>query len=258
MLLRARPVAFREMGLDQSASRALAILESLAHARGPARLKRIADEVGIQKSTVHRILQTLIALGYAEQDPETGHYAPSLKLWELGTAVAFDHPIRRAASGFLQALHHETGETVSLLVRSGDDVLYLEKLVSPRPVRFSVRPGSRVPAPLTAGGRAILAQAADAREVVARLAARASQYRPHDPAAILEELDLARQRGYSVSHDNPGVLALGCALPVRAGAPATAISVSAPEERLSEGSERQLAEALMATCAKLSDSIGPV
>ena len=60
-----------------------------------------------------------------------------------------DLAIKQVASGALQQLHDLTGETVSLTVRSGDDALYLDKIVSPRPVRFTTRVGSRVPLPIT-------------------------------------------------------------------------------------------------------------
>src|SRR3546814_7288592 len=101
--------------MDRAVARGLAMLEVLAEA-GPMRLSRLAGEVDLQKSTVHRILQTLVALGYVEQDAETGTYGPSLKLWEMGSAVVVEHPVKRAASIFVQTLHKETGETVSLLV----------------------------------------------------------------------------------------------------------------------------------------------
>src|SRR3546814_9657143 len=117
----------------------------------------------------------------------------------MGSAVVVEHPVRRAASIFLQTLHKETGETVSLLVPSGDDVLYLERLVSPRAVRFSARPGSRIAAPLTAGGRAMLSHRADARAVLERAAARIAEKRRLDPPAVLDERSTARRRGYSVS-----------------------------------------------------------
>jgi DNA-binding IclR family transcriptional regulator len=126
----------------------------------------------MQKSTVHRILSSLSQLGYTEQVEPTSCYRATLKLWELGVGIAAEHPVKRAASMFMAALHRATGETVSLTILSGDDVLYLDKILSPRPIRFTTRIGSRVPAPLTAGGKAMLAHAPDARAIARRAALR--------------------------------------------------------------------------------------
>lgn len=242
--------------MDQAVSRSLAILEALALAGAPLRMSRLSEQVRLQKSTVHRILQTLIALGYVEQEAETGRYGASLKLWEMGSAIVFEHPVKRAATSFLQALHKDVGETVSLLVPSGGDVLYLERLVSPRPIRFSARPGSRVPALRTAGGRAILAQEPDLAAAAAQAVAHAGDGRT--VSDVLEDLERARSRGYAISRDTPGVVSMGCAIAGRAGSPAAAISISAPLERAAAIGEDRIANALLSTCASLYDSVGPI
>lgn len=244
--------------MDQAVSRGLSILDALAQAGAPMRISRLTEQVGLQKSTVHRILQTLIALGYVQQEAETGRYGASLKLWEMGSAIVFEHPVKRAAASFLQALQKEVGETVSLLVPSGDDVLYLERLVSPRPIRFSARPGSRVPALLTAGGRAILAQFPDLPATAARAVLHAGDRRVFRLEEVARDLEATRARGYAISRDTPGVISLGCAIAGRTGTPAAAISISAPLERLPPGGEGDIAEALQSTCAALHSMVGPL
>lgn len=244
--------------MDQAVSRSLAILEALAYADAPLRMSRLSEQVGLQKSTVHRILQTLIALGHVEQEAETGRYRASLKLWEMGSAIVAEHPVKRAASSFVQALHREVGETVSLLVPAGDDVLYLERLISPRTIRFSARPGSRVAALLTAGGRALLAQEPDLSATARRAMAAAGADYPGDEAAAIAELETVRSRGYSISRDTPGVMSMGCAIAGRSGRPAAAISVSAPLERLSDAAQARIAHALQTTCAAVHNTVGPL
>lgn len=134
--------------MGRAVARSFQLLEALARARGGARLSDLAAETGLQKSTAHRILSTLCGLGDAEQDPGS-RYRASLEAWELGRGVVAELPIRRTAVGFLQSLHRTTGETVSLTILSGDDVVYLEKLVAARPVGFLTRVGSRAPAVLS-------------------------------------------------------------------------------------------------------------
>lgn len=236
--------------MDRAVARSFHLLEALSRARGGARLSDLAAETGLQKSTAHRILGTLCALGFAEQDGAS-RYRATLKVWELGAGVVADLPIRRVAAGFLQSLHRKTGETVSLTILSGDDVVYLEKLIAARPVRFLTRVGSRAPAVATASGKAMLATRQDAAEVLARANAR----RPIDIDAVMAELEEARRRGYAVSGYSPGVTSIGAAV-VIGGAPAqVGLSISAPTDRL-QGVRREAAvEALLETVSRLAESL---
>lgn len=236
--------------MDRAVARSFQLLEALARARGGARLSDLAAETGLQKSTAHRILGTLCALGYAEQEASS-RYRASLKAWELGADVVADLPIRRAAAGFLQGLHRTTGETVSLTILSGDDVVYLEKLVAPRPVRFLTRVGSRVPAVLTAGGKAILATRPDAAEIVART----SDRHRLDLPAVMAELKEARRRGYALSGYSPGVTSIGAAVVIGGAGAEAALSVSAPTDRLAGARRKATVDALLETCSRMAETL---
>ncbi len=245
-------------GVEGAVPRALSVLEALARARAPMRLTALAQELGIQKSTVHRILSTLSALDYVSQDRATGCYRASLKMWEIGARIVAEHPVKRVAAGFLQALQRATGETVSLLVRvDDDDVLYLEKLISSRPGRATTRAGSRVPAVLTAGGKAMLAHDPDARAVAERSAARLRQTQtPFDVATFLRELAAIRARGYALSSFSPGVLSVGAPILGPDEEVLAALSVSTPRERLTKTSQARIVELTLAACAEMAETIG--
>lgn len=236
--------------MDRAVARSFGLLESLARSRDGARLSDLAAETGLKKSTAHRILGTLCALGYAEQDASS-RYRASLKAWELGAGVVAELPIRRAAAGFLQGLHRATGETVSLTVLSGDDVVYLDKLIAPRPVRFLTRVGSRVPAVSTASGKAMLATRADAAEVVAR----ANVRHPSDIPAIMAELEEARRRGYALSGHSPGVTSIGAAVATEGASAEAGLSVSAPADRLVGAKGEAAAEALLEACSRMAEAL---
>lgn len=236
--------------MDRAVSRSFDILEALARSHGTARLSDLAAATKLQKSTVHRILATLCALGYADQD-DSGRYLATLKSWEMGVGVVTSLPIYRVAAGFLQALHRTTGETVSLTILSGNDVLYLEKLTAARPVRFLTRTGSRVPAPLTAGGKAMLAGRADAPQIIEQVAAQRSL----DVPALMTELEECRQRGYALSGYSPGVTSIGAAVAVGGAPPDAALSVSAPTERLAGKKREAIVEALLETRARMTEAL---
>jgi DNA-binding IclR family transcriptional regulator len=240
---------------DGAVPRAFAVLELLAHEQEPTRLSAIALKLGMQKSTVHRILATLTSLGYVEQVASTGCYRATLRLWEIGSGLIAHHRIKQAATVFLQRLHAATRQTVSLTILSGDDVLYLDKIISPRPTRFTSRVGSRVPAPLTAGGKAILAYEPHARAIIQRAMPHIKEKRRVGVDAMLRELADVRRNGYAVSRFRPGVVSFGAPILSRSGRAAAALSVSA-ETRLPDARHEAIIEELLSTCAEIAESVG--
>lgn len=245
--------------MDTTVVKGMAVLELLARADGPVRLAAIAQQLNLQKSNVHRLLQTLSALGFVTQEPGAGRYLPTLKLWELGAGILLAHPARRAAAPFMQELHRATSETVSLTVLDGDEVLYLEKLLSPRPLRFSTRPGSRAPAALTASGKAMLAQSPDPRPSLERAKARWSRAADLDVDALMTEFEQIRRQGYAVSEGgwSPGLMGIAAAIPAGDG-PRAAITVSGPADRISDAKRRDIVEAVLNACARIAETSGPL
>jgi IclR family acetate operon transcriptional repressor len=241
--------------IEGAVPKAFRVLEYLARSGKPLRLSAIAVALDLQKSTVHRILGSLASGGYVEQLQDTACYVATLKLWELGTGVLHEHPIKRAAAGYLQELHRATGETVSLTILSGDDVLFVDKLLSARAVKFSTRVGSRAPAALTAGGQAMLAYLPDAHARVKRTAARLKRADRFDVDAVVNELQAVRARGYSISMAIEGVIGFGAPLMDRDERPVAALSVSAPKERLSATKQKLIIERLRSTCATMSAEV---
>lgn len=243
--------------MDSALGKGLRVLEALVLADGPSRISHLAAKLEMQKSSLHRVLQTLVAFGFAEQDGETSLYSPTLKVWELGSAVVSRLPVKQAAAPVLQELHATTGETVSLSVRDGDDVLYLDKIISPRPIGFTTRVGSRVPAPMTAAGRAMLAYEPDARGVVERVAARRDDA-SMDVERIVSEIDKARRTGYVVGRGrvDRGIVGIATAVLGSRGSPVAGITVSTPSQRLDRARQKEIVEALLGAASRLGEAIG--
>jgi IclR family transcriptional regulator, KDG regulon repressor len=246
--------------MDTTVAKGLSILELLARSDGPVRLSTIAEQLELQKSNVHRLLATFIELGYVAKEPESGRYALTLRLWELGTAVLAMHPAKRAAAPFMQQLHKATSETVSLTVIDGDDVLYLEKIVAPRALRFTTRPGSRAPAVLVAPGKALLAYEPDALAIIKRAAKQPANGEKIDVSSLVAELETVRRNGYTVSKSSltPGLVGVAAPIMGRDGRAAAALSVSGPAERLTEKKVREIVEAVLNACARIAETVGRI
>ena len=243
--------------VESALGKGLRVLEGLARAGGAVRLSNLAADLGLQKSAVHRILQTLVDSGFAVQEPDTGLYRASLKVWELGTGVAASLAVKQAALPVLHELHRTTAETVSLTVLDGDDVLYLDKLLAPRPVGFTTRVGSRVPAPFTVGGRALLAYEDDPESVVDRvLAARGPD--AFDPKKALADIRRVRDQGYVVGRGRSqrGVVGIATAVQGDDGRAVAGLTVSAPAQRVDAERESAIVEALLDAAARLGEAVG--
>lgn len=243
--------------MDSALGKGLRVLELLAASPAPMRLSQLAVDLDLQKSSAHRILRQLVEAGYVHQEADSGMYGATLKVWELGSAVVAALPIKQAAAGVLQELHRATSETVSLTVRDGDDVLYLDKIVAPRPIGFTTRVGSRVPAPLTASGRAMLAYAEDAEAVIERVAARVGP-ESLDVRRALADVKRARKDGYLVGRGRVerGIVGIAAAVPGRGRGAVAGLTVSAPVHRLDDTRQASIVEALLVAASGLGEAIG--
>lgn len=213
----------------------LKLLELLALQERPLGVSEIARALGVAKSNAHRLLQTLVELGFVAQDAERGAYFPALRTLQLGSGAWLHENLRRLAQGPMQKLSTRTRETLQLSVLDGDEVVYLHKIESPEPVRTASRVGGRAPAHCAATGKAMLACLEDARvrEVSQRLVAH-SQRTLTDPDAFLAQIEAIRRQGYAVSEGEWHAAVNGVAAAIRdsRGRPIGAIGVSGPAERL--------------------------
>ena len=106
-----------EKGGVQSVERIFQLIEQLASHPAGASLQRLAQETSLAKSTVHRLLASLVSLGYAAQEPETGRYRLTLKMFELSSGIVNSMEIMDVAKAHLERLSQRTGEAVHLVIR---------------------------------------------------------------------------------------------------------------------------------------------
>ena len=140
----------------QSVERIFQLIEHLAAHPTGVSLQRLAEETGLAKSTVHRLLASLVGLGYVVQDEENGHYRLTLKMFELSSGIVNSMEIMDGAKAHLERLSQRTGEAVHLVIRDAQDIVYIYKTES-GPMRMSSRVGLRSPLYCTGVGKAILA-----------------------------------------------------------------------------------------------------
>lgn len=227
----------RPRRLIQSVARALDILETFSRGRGEMKLNEIAAATGLNISTCHHLLTTLVERGYVGQDPRQRTYYLGSRVIELSSARVRQLDLVQVAMPELHRLNAATGETVQLAVMLGHDLVVLAKTDSPHAVRVdSGSVGTSNAAHATAIGKAILAWLPEPE--IARIVARKGL--PRFTAGtitalpdLIEHLRLVRRHGFALDNEEfqPGVISIGCAIRDHAGAVIGALSCSLPAMR---------------------------
>ncbi|MCA0964705.1 IclR family transcriptional regulator [Salipiger bermudensis] len=141
----------------QSITRALEILDAVAHAGGAAPLGEIAAKTGLKTTTAHNILRTLQDAGYIRRRPGDMRYHLGDRILNLARVVGDDDALRRRLRPTLEQMAARTSKTVFLAVPSGDEVFFLDAIESPRTLRASSQRGERLPMAGSAIGLLFLA-----------------------------------------------------------------------------------------------------
>ena len=198
-----------------------------------------SKRLSLSRSTVHRLLTTLIAYGYIVHDVSARSYRPGPVLTSIGLVAVKGSSLRTVGQAALTKLAAQTGETVQLSVLRGNEILCIDCIESTRTVRTGSRLGWTLPAHATAAGRALLAELSDA-DVMAvfpdETIAKVGQVPAVRRIDLLAELELVRARRYATNfgESEPDVSAVGVVLRDRQDLARAALSVTAPRTRADE------------------------
>lgn len=141
----------------QSLSRAMAILQAIAHRREGVGLSELSKEVELHSSTTFHLVKSLVALGCARQDEDTKRYHVGPMLFGIAAAALDEVELARTAEPFLDELALRTGETSHLAIRSGQEIVVIARKEAASPFRISERAGVPRPAHATALGKVLVA-----------------------------------------------------------------------------------------------------
>jgi DNA-binding IclR family transcriptional regulator len=240
----------------QVIARAAKILRALRDAPSGLPLGQLATEVALPRTTVHRIVQSLIVEGFVLSSPDERnlHLGP-----ELGRlAVASQTKFGPVCHAFMQELAKEVGETVDLAVLQGFEIRFVDHVPAQRRLRLGTVIGDVFPAYCTANGKALLATLP--REAIpAALPERLPKLTAHtitDRDALVRELDEVRENGYAFDREEQtdGICAVGVVIRDTVGARA-ALTIAAPAERF-YGREDELVPAILRARDRIAAALG--
>lgn len=220
----------------------------------------VATELGVARSTAHRMVSTLAQSGLLRRDDNDKSYRAGYALVELGMAVIGAADIRSEVGPSLASLAASTGETTHFLVREGHDVLFVSVAEGTHVIRAVPRVGTRLPAHVTSAGRCILA--AMPRSEVSALYPAGQRLRGGtdraftSTAQLTRDLDDVAAQGFAVnrSQSEPGLTAVSVAIRDARGSALGAISVSGPTDRIDPAVDA-IVEALQSEVQRLEGAL---
>ena len=234
----------------QSVERTFLLIELLSEKREMS-ISELSSRSLLHKTTVFRLLNTLMSLGYVYQNPDNEQYGLTLKFLKISSAGLSRNDIRNEARPMLKRLSHQCGETVHLVERNGNNVVYIDKFESNKnSVRMVSRIGMELGMTTTAVGKALLSHCSDDEvlsvwnesEHTAK-----TQYTITEFEEFKKEIKTVREKGYAVDNQENelGVRCVAAALPDAFGEYRYAVSVSAPINRMDEETVIKTAEKLL-------------
>jgi len=245
----------QQPGSVENALRTLQLLRD----RRSLRVAELATELGVARSTAHRLLSLLSSYGAVEQEPGTPLYRAGPLLAQLSLSSLPQHNLVEIVHPFLQELSDAVDETAHLIVLHGQQSVFLDSVECRRQtLRVSARVGVAYPAYATSGGKVLLAALTDAEIVQlfgdSEFSAQTERtIRTLD--ALLTEVAEIRGNGYATNwgENGDGVAAVAVTLRRRDGQVAGALTISVPEQRL----PLSRLSALVRTLREFTDKITP-
>ena len=246
----------------QSIDRVFDILETLSTSTHGMTLTELSTEVGLHTSTTHRLLSCLIAREYVQKDMATNKYRLTLRLFEIGNRAISGMNLLSIALPHIEHLADATGETIHLVARRGNEVVYLYKEETNNSiVRIASFVGLHNPMYCTAVGKSILAYLPqdDINKIWEET--NVIQFTPHTIAnyeELAKDLEQVRLKGYAIDHEEHelGVTCVAAPIFNYTGLPVAAISVSFPSTRVSEEQRLGFAEKVMSSAKSITSTLG--
>lgn len=249
-----------EKAVIRSVDRAFSVLETLSLHSGSLSLTELSQRLDLHPSTTHRLLTSLVQLGYVNQDPSTKEYSLGMKVLEISSGLDMVSNLKLIARKHLLELAREVGETVNLVVLDGSEALIIDRVESTQTLKYSVPIGTRLPLYCTAAGKALIAfqpeetineQLQDELEVM-------TVNTIVDRYQLTKELEHVRAQGYAIDNEEREIGVRCAAAPIRDHLDnvIASISTSGPSRRMTPQYLAQVGNLVIETADAISSELG--
>ena len=238
----------------QSLARGLRILEMLAESDDGRGITDLANEMGIDKGSVSRLLQTLAHYGFADKDLDTKRYHLGPMVVSLSRSLLVKMPLRETAKPYLHKLVDLTGECAHLGVYAQERILYVDQEESPFTLRVNAEVGSTAPLHCTALGKAVLAFGGAPFPKTLSLHTTRTII---DPDLLHYNLELTKKQGYAIDDEefDYGVRCIAAPVHDFRGKTIGAIGISGPAARITLEKIPEIAKSVMEVARELTEKM---
>jgi IclR family transcriptional regulator, KDG regulon repressor len=245
-----------------SLDKALSILELLINQGRDLSITEICQRLGMVKGTVHRVLSTLVARKFIQQNGKTKMYGLGVRTLEIGIDSKRERFLRIAMAPFLMELYDTCGETVNAAVWEYNGIRYIYRLESEEMLRISTPAGARFPGYCCATGKILLSYFSndDIRHIYS-LKKSLKKYTPNTITSVdvlIQEIEKVRVRKVAVDDEEAlvGVYCVGAPILNSKGECVAAISISSPKNRVNANKRDILLKQVAETARKITSSLG--
>lgn len=246
----------------QTVERAFTIIELLGNSDIHLGISEISQRSQLPLATTHRLLASLLKLGYVEQSSETNKYTLGVRILQLRGAVIEQLNLGVQAMPIMKALMNRVEETVHLAVLNEGEVVYIERVEGLRTQGMYTRIGKRAYAHCTALGKAMLAHIPEHlwyEDVVERRGLKVMGPTTISTIeALRENLEEVRKRGYAIDNGETGEIVRCVSAPIRdyTDQVVAAVSISGPQSQVTHERVPSLGEAVIWAAALISQKLG--
>jgi IclR family acetate operon transcriptional repressor len=244
----------------QSVLRAISLLKAFRDERPEWGLTELAQEVGLNKTTTYRLLTALASEGMVARNPGSDSYRLGPAVITLGGRALRSHDLRSLCRPELEALAATSGETASLEILAGDEMLILDEVLGDYVLSGGQAIGTRWPAHATSTGKVVLAHLSQGErlEILPTPLPSITSHTITSPAMLDEDLEDSRQRGYALAVEELelGLVGVGAPLWNYDGDIVGAVSLSGPALRLTPNRFDELGQLVRAAGLRVSALLG--
>jgi DNA-binding IclR family transcriptional regulator len=247
--------------LINSILRAWGILKCLSQDQDVSKLRDLANRLQLDRSTTYRILLSLEKCGLVEKNGKTGEYSLGVGAFEIGSAYLRRVDLVQAAKPIMAALALKAQETVHLAVLSETEILYLDKVDSPRSVGVLSKIGHRGPVYCTALGKVLLAglPGGERRRVIKQI--HFQRFTPRTITSskkLMQELNEVSKQGYALDRREieEDVECIAAPIHDHTGEVIASLSVSGPQRKIQTAVESQIIGEVRKAASLLSNRLG--
>lgn len=221
----------------QSVDNALRIMEAMSESEYELGIAELSRNLGLGRSTVHRLITTLESRGFVTQNPVTAKYKLGIKIVTIGGTILQKIDIIKEARPYLEKLSRATGESSHLALLSGDEIIFVDKVSGSNPAKMASVIGLRRPAYATATGKMLLAHLPEGQLKKWLNSVSINRFTPFtlsNTDELSEQLEKIKGLGYSedLQEMEEGLICFGAPIRNVSGEVFAAVSVSGAASRM--------------------------